>query len=243
MDQRIPLGTSGESLARSKHEAKADPAAADTDQTKQTLSVRRRRAVLAGHRAREVEALTLAGDPEPSVREAALAALARLGVLNTDELVEALADSDPSLRCRASRIAGQAASREPPLQPASVIIDTLTATLDDTDSAVAETAAWALGEWGQASGDAPTDVLCKMATEHSDPLCREAAVAALGAIRDRKALPSILTALEDKPAIRRRAAIALGAFDDPSAKDGLRRCLDDRDWQVRQAAEELLEDD
>jgi HEAT repeat protein len=164
-------------------------------------------------------------------------------VLSTDELIEALADSDPSLRCRASRIAGQVASRELPLQPASVLIDALTGALDDTDSAVAETAAWALGEWEQASGCAPTDVLCKMATEHSDPLCREAAVAALGAIGARKALPSILAALEDKPAIRRRAAVALGAFDDPSAKEGLRRCLEDRDWQVRQAAEDLLEDD
>ena len=39
------------------------------------------------------------------------------------------------------------------------------------------------------------------------------------------------------------AVIALGAFDDPGAEEGLRRCLDDRDWQVRQAAEALLEDE
>ena len=53
-------------------------------------------------------------------------------------------------------------------------------------------------------------------------------------------LPVVLAALDDTPNIRRRAAIALAAFDDPAAEEGLRRCLDDRDWQVRQAAEELL---
>ena len=47
-------------------------------------------------------------------------------------------------------------------------------------------------------------------------------------------------ALEDKPAVRRRATIALAAFDDPRVDGALRRCLEDRDWQVRQAAEDLL---
>jgi len=47
-------------------------------------------------------------------------------------------------------------------------------------------------------------------------------------------------ALEDKPAVRRRATIALAAFDDPRVDVALRRCLEDRDWQVRQAAEDLL---
>jgi HEAT repeat protein len=40
-------------------------------------------------------------------------------------------------------------------------------------------------------------------------------------------------------AIRRRAVIALAAFDDPRVEDAWRRCLEDRDWQVRQAAEDL----
>jgi HEAT repeat protein len=55
-------------------------------------------------------------------------------------------------------------------------------------------------------------------------------------------LDVVLAALDDTPNIRRRATIALAAFDDPRADDGLRRCLEDRDWQVRQAAEELLAD-
>jgi len=78
---------------------------------------------------------------------------------------------------------------------------------------------------------------------HSDPLCREAAVAALGAIGDPDGLPAVLSALGDKPAIRRRAAVALAAFDDPEVEPALRRCLEDRDWQVRQVAEDLLEVD
>jgi len=75
---------------------------------------------------------------------------------------------------------------------------------------------------------------------HDDPLCREAAVAALGAIGDRAGLPAVLAALDDKPAIRRRAAVALAAFEGPEVDAALKRCLDDRDWQVRQVAEDLL---
>jgi HEAT repeat protein len=71
-------------------------------------------------------------------------------------------------------------------------------------------------------------------------LCRESAVAALGAIGDPTGLPAILAALDDKPAVRRRAAVALAAFTGPSVEAALRRCLDDRDWQVRQVAEDLL---
>ena len=67
------------------------------------------------------------------------------------------------------------------------------------------------------------------------------AVAALGAIGDRSGLPAILAGLEDKPQIRRRAArFALAAFDGPEPDAALRRCLKDLDWQVRQAAEDLL---
>ena len=52
----------------------------------------------------------------------------------------------------------------------------------------------------------------------------------------------MLGALDDRPAVRRRAAVALAAFDDPAAEEGLRRAAADRDWQVRQVAEELLDE-
>ncbi len=74
---------------------------------------------------------------------------------------------------------------------------------------------------------------------HPDPLCREAAVAALGAIGDPGGLPAILTATSDKPAVRRRAVLALAPFSGPEVEAALDRARSDRDWQVRQAAEDL----
>ncbi|HLH46072.1 MAG TPA: HEAT repeat domain-containing protein, partial [Acidimicrobiales bacterium] len=71
-------------------------------------------------------------------------------------------------------------------------------------------------------------------------LCREAAVAALGAIGERAGLPAVLAALGDRPQVRRRAVIALAPFEGAEVDAALRRALDDRDWQVRQAAEDLL---
>ena len=58
---------------------------------------------------------------------------------------------------------------------------------------------------------------------HDDPLCREAAVAALGAIGDVRGLPAILAATSDKPAVRRRAVIALAPFDGPEVDAALAR--------------------
>ena len=89
------------------------------------------------------------------------------------------------------------------------------------------------GSGGRASRAPPPD--------HADPLCREAAVAALGALGDERGLPAILAATADKPAVRRRAVIALAPFDGPEVEAALRRALTDRDRQVRQAAEDLLE--
>ena len=39
--------------------------------------------------------------------------------------------------------------------------------------------------------------------------------------------------------MRRRATIALAPFDGPEVDEALARALADRDWQVRQAAEDL----
>jgi HEAT repeat protein len=43
--------------------------------------------------------------------------------------------------------------------------------------------------------------------------------------------------------VRRRATVALAAFADPRAEAALHRAAEDRDWQVRQAADELLAED
>jgi HEAT repeat protein len=111
--------------------------------------------------------------------------------------------------------------------------------LADADPLVAEAAAYALGEHPRPARRAVT-ALERAATSHPDPLVREAAVSALGAIGEPASLPVVLDACDDKPAIRRRAVLALAAFDGEDVEACLRRALDDRDWQVRQAAEELL---
>jgi HEAT repeat protein len=83
-------------------------------------------------------------------------------------------------------------------------------------------------------------VLERLVTDHSDALVREAAVASLGAIGHPGPSPSILAATTDIATVRRRAVIALAPFDGPEVDDALERARTDRDWQVRQAAEDLL---
>ncbi|MGH8984123.1 MAG: HEAT repeat domain-containing protein, partial [Acidimicrobiia bacterium] len=117
----------------------------------------------------------------------------------------------------------------------------LTALLDDDDVTVIEAAAWALGELGP-SGRARTravTALARLTTDHEDPLAREAAVAALGALGDPAGLPAVLAACTDKPAVRRRAVLALAPFSGAEVDAALERALTDRDWQTRQAAEDL----
>jgi HEAT repeat protein len=180
------------------------------------------------------------------VRSAALGSLDNIGLLPLEVLLEALGDDSWRVRRRACELAGRRPAGE-----VSALVPALGKLLADGEPLVAETAAWALGEAIPRSQPAEAGARCsdttreavdeigKMATGHKDPLCRESAVAALGAIGDPSSLEHVLTALEDKPPIKRRAAVALAAFDDPKADEALERCLHDRDWQVRQAAEDL----
>jgi len=64
-------------------------------------------------------------------------------------------------------------------------------------------------------------------------------VAALGAIGDEEGLAAVLTATRDRATVRRRAVLALAAFSGPEVDEALERAAEDRDWQVRQAAEDL----
>lgn len=187
---------------------------------------RRRHVALAGHAGDEDAARRGLADPSPRVRATALGALARLGRLTAADVDAALAAPDPLLRRRACEVA--AGLGRPDLVPL----------LADGDPSVVEAAAWALGERGQGA-TAAVDALAAVARDHHDPLCREAAVAALGAIGDEGGLPTILAATRDKPAVRRRAVIALAPFDGDEVDAALARAATDRDWQVRQAAEDL----
>ena len=145
-----------------------------------------------------------------------------------------LRDGEPAVRRRCATIAAGVDDRE-------VVGPILLVLLRDTDALVAEAAAWSFGEWSETNPvlDDALAALITMTTSHDEPLCREAAVAALGAIGDERGLDAILRACEDKPAIRRRAVLALAPFDGPRVEGAIDKALTDRDWQVRQAAEDL----
>jgi HEAT repeats len=82
--------------------------------------------------------------------------------------------------------------------------------------------------------------LAETVYRHPDALVREASVAALGCIGTDEAKAPILHALADKATVRRRAVIALSAFEGDDVEAALAQASGDRDWQVRQAAEDLM---
>jgi HEAT repeat protein len=168
-------------------------------------------------------------DAEAKVRATALGALARAGALDAGDVAAAAHDEAPVVRARAAELA-------PGLAAAGILIELLA----DRDPMVVEAACFALGEMGAGAGTVAVGALATVGRNHADPLCREAAVAALGAIGDPAGLAAILFATGDKPAVRRRAVLALAPFSGPDVDAALARGLEDRDWQVRQAAEDLL---
>ena len=205
---------------------------------------RRREASVAGHGGDAAKARSYLHDDDPMVRSSALRALERAGDLAARELEAALTDPAPAVRLTA-------------LELATVRGDIAAAAaarlLVDGDHRVVEAAAWACGEKVAASDNATAgrtdacgsgtaavvDALAQVARSHDDPLCRESAIAALGAISDPAGLPAILAGLDDKPEVRRRAVIALAPFDGPEVDAALLRAATDRDRQVRTAAAEL----
>ena len=144
-----------------------------------------------------------------------------------------MADPAPAVRRRGAELA-------PGITPGEDVVGALVAALDDRDVTVVEAAAWALGELGPAAIEAgAVHGLSRVVTDHRDAIAREAAVAALGALGDPSGLPAVLAACSDRAAVRRRAVLALAPFAGPEVDDALARALDDKDWQVRQAAEDL----
>ncbi len=185
-----------------------------------------RAVAVAGHRGDVGTARAGLTSTDPAVRAAALSALKRLDELDDDTLTHVLGDSDVAVRRRAAEIAAR--------HPSVDLLDVL----HDPDDRVIEVAAWACGEH-ESRRDAIVDRLVELAGSADDPLVRESAVAALGAIGDDRGVAAIIAACADKPAVRRRAVLALAPFDGPEVEATIERALVDRDWQVRQAAEDL----
>jgi HEAT repeat protein len=193
------------------------------------MNVRWRDVAEAGHRGgpQAVELVRRAmSDDDETVRALALGALDRLGELTDEQVQTAMADRSPAVRRRAIELA----AGRPPVD--------LAPALDDPDPTVVEQAAWACGEH-EVVGDDVLHRLIQLAGGSDVALVREAAVAALGAIGDERSLGAILAGCADLPAVRRRAVLALAPFDGDEVDAAIERALGDRDWQVRQAAEDL----
>jgi len=187
----------------------------------------RREVATAGHTGDDATAIAGFHADDPEVRATALGALERLGRLDDDQLVTALLDPEMRVRRRAAEVA----STHPGVD--------LVGALNDSDDRVVEVAAWSCGEH-ESTRDAVVERLLHLAVESSEPLVRESAVAALGAIGDERGVQTIIAACSDKPAVRRRAVLALSPFlGDSEVEATIDRALEDRDWQVRQAAEDL----
>lgn len=187
---------------------------------------RRRAVVVAGHRGEPSIVREHLDDDDATVRVAALGALDRLGELDELALTAAFLDPAPVVRRRAAELA---ATRHD---------ISLARLLGDDDSSVVEAAVWACGEQVDVDDEVLGRVIT-LATTADEPLVREAAAASLGAIGDPRGLDAVLACCTDKPHVRRRAVLALAPFDGDDVEVALGRALEDRDWQVRQAAEDL----
>ena len=164
-------------------------------------------------------------DDAATVRAAALSELVRSEQMTTADVARAIVDPDQIVRRQICELSTSCPSGD---------FGTL---LHDSEPTVIEAAAFACGEQEIA---AALDSLIEITTTHPDALCRESAVAALGVLGLPFGLPAILTALSDVAAVRRRAVIALANYEAPEVTAALTKAMTDRDWQVRQAAEDVL---
>lgn len=199
-----------------------------------SVTERRRAAAIAGHRGDTEFLRSLGIDPDPGVRATVLGALVRTGSVTAADLRGGLDDPEPSVRRRTLELIASVGDAE------GVGVPAILGLLDDPDDTVVEVAAWACGELPEPE-PGMVDRLCRLVTDAEDSLVRESAVAALGAIGDPAALPTILAATRDRATVRRRAIIALAPFEGPEVDAAYERALGDRDWQVRQAAEDLID--
>jgi len=198
---------------------------------------RRTAAAIAGHLNDVATARQLLDDEDPDVRATALGALNRLQNLTEAELLSGLRDQHTLVLRRALRESVHwQGDIDTPIT--NTIAQQITELLNHPDPLVVEAAAWASGE--RPTLDSTIDRLMQLVEHHEDALVRESAVAALGAIGNERALPVILLATNDRATVRRRAIIALAPFSGDDVDAALQKALSDRDWQVRQAAEDLL---
>lgn len=195
--------------------------------------VLRREAIVAGWTDDETRARALLRNEEPKVRASAFGALVRMGAVTLTDFSVAARDPDWRVRSRLLNSLPMFWSEE-----VAAAVDLL-ALLHDPDPVVLELACFVAGEC-EPSPDGVLERLCDIAEHHEEALCRESAVAALGSLGDQRAKDTILVACTDRATVRRRAVLALAAFEGDDVDEMLVTMSGDVDWQVRQAAEELL---
>jgi HEAT repeat protein len=144
-----------------------------------------------------------------------------------------LGDADVEVQRDALEQLAHASDVEP------AVLDDAMRMLNDDDALVVDAAVFVMGEHLFAPS---VPCLIEVAANHEDARCRESAIAALGAIGDDTALPTIIAALEDKAPVRRRAIVALSNFEGPEVEAALERAGDDKDWQVRAAVTQLRDE-
>ena len=187
------------------------------------------------HPARLVEFFVdLVSMPSPSIRSAALTALART---DADTFVSAISGLDPDVHwsVRAS-LAGAVAELGKDRAEAP-----LTAMLRDPDQRVLPAVLDALVKIKAAS--APAALTAKLSSD--DPVVRAAAARGLGALKPPGAFAALTgayeTAKRDGLYVARAAALdALAAVDPAAAKPILTAALADKDWAVRVRVADIL---
>ncbi len=229
--------------------------------TTRSEAPRRRAAALAGHLGDTDTLRELLDDPHPAVRATVLTALQRCDALYDDVLRAALADTDPQVRHRAAELAASHdgvsliatlsdrdplvveaaawAAGERPDDPerTAVLLRLVELAAGHRDPLVREAAVAAIGSLAGATtgDDRPEEHPEERGPEDCNTGDDDADLDPMAAGRR-----AVLAAMGDKPNIRRRAVLALVAFDGPEVDAALRAATADRDWQVREAAEELL---
>ena len=168
--------------------------------------------------------------PDAELRRLAVSACA----VRAAELVSPIGyllatDPDPRVRGEAAEVLGYAGS---------AAIEALDRAREDSDDLVVEAVATAYGEVGETDA---VGWLAQEAVGSESRLIREAAVAALGAIGDDRAIPVLLDlVVNGPPQVRRRCVVALTVFDDPGIEPALEAAVRDRNPGVREAAAMVL---
>lgn len=194
--------------------------------------LRRRQIISAGFNGNHELIRSELGGSDPVLWRSALFAAERSSILDPADVLAALASPDPDIQHSGWTILAR--------RPTLLDNNQTTEAFARCSPEVRELACFALGE--REPHPSLTAALIGFSTDE-DPLVRESVVAALGSLGDPDGEAVVLAGCTDTVSIRRRAVLALIAFDSPASRHALEQLTQDRDWQVRDAAVELLSTD